>query len=117
MGRNRVLITRETVDAYLARCTANGSAPRVSELAFELGISRVTLNVRFQELSGVSLSEYFAAHRLEKAAALLSTSDLKNDIVATVAGFGTARTFQRAFARDFGITPARFRKLIRTSVA
>lgn len=108
-------IETDAVDAYVARCWERATAPRVSEFAFELGISRVTLNVRFQEKMGIPLSEYFAAKREEAAATLLVESDLKTDTVALKTGFGTPRTFQRAFARKFGVSPGRYRTLIKMS--
>lgn len=116
MARKRIEISPADVDAYFARCTATASAPRVSEFAHQLGISRVTLTQRFQETSGMPLSEYFAAKREEWAAELLIESNLKTEAIAIQAGFGTTRTFQRVFARKYGITPARYRKLIRTSL-
>lgn len=113
MARKPTHIDPLQVDAYVARCRDNATAPRVSEFACELGISRVTANVRFQEMTGTSLSEYFAAKRAMAATALLVESDLKTEDVAVKAGFGTPRTFHRAFARKFGVSPARYRSLQR----
>lgn len=115
MSRRPTEIDPHAVDAYLARCWDRATAPRVSEFACELGISRVTLNVRFQEMMGTSLSEYFAARREIAATTLLMESNLKTEDVAVKAGFGTPRTFHRAFARKFGVTPARYRTQLRTS--
>jgi AraC-like DNA-binding protein len=115
MSRKPTEIDTQAVDAYVARCYDRATAPRVSEFAWELGISRVTLNHRFQEKMGFPLSEYFAAKRERAAAALLVESDLKTEDVALKAGFGTPRTFHRAFARTFGVSPARYRTLIKMS--
>jgi AraC-like DNA-binding protein len=115
MSRKPTEIDTHEVDAYLARCWDRATAPRVSEFACELGISRVTLNVRFQEKMGTSLSEYFAAQCERAAATLLAESNLRTEDVAVRAGFGTPRTFHRAFARKFGVSPGRFRALTRMS--
>jgi transcriptional regulator GlxA family with amidase domain len=115
MSRKPTEIDPLQVDEYVARCYEQSTAPRVSEFAYQLGISRVTLNARFQEKMGTSLSEYFAAKRESAAAALLVESNLKTEDVAVKAGFGTPRTFHRVFARKFGMTPARFRMLIKMS--
>jgi len=115
MSRKPTEIDPHLVDAYVARCWDRATAPRVSEFACELGISRVTLNHRFQEKTGTSLSEYFAMQREKAAATLLVESDLRTEDVAVRAGFGTPRTFHRVFARKFGISPARFRALNRMS--
>jgi|SRR5215212_8915951 len=113
MSRKPTRIDTQEVDAYVARCRDRATAPRVSELAHELGISRVTLNLRFQEMTGTSLSAYFAAKRAKAATTLLLESNLRTEDVALEAGFGTPRTFHRAFARKFGISPARYRTLSR----
>ena len=66
-------------------------------------------------MSGRSLSEYFAAMRENAARTLLLHSNLKTEDVGVKAGFGTPRNFHRAFARRFGISPARYRTLLRAS--
>ena len=109
MSRKPTAIDTDEVEAYVARCWDRSTAPRVSEFACELGISRVTLNVRFQEVMGTSPSEYFAARREKAATTLLAESDLRTEDVAVKAGFGTPRTFHRAFARKFGVSPGRYR--------
>src|SRR5215210_7683434 len=76
MSRKPTEIDPHAVDAYVERCNERATAPRVSEFAWELGISRVTLNLRFQEKTGTSLSAYFAARRERTAATLLVESDL-----------------------------------------
>lgn len=116
MSRKPTEIDTHEVDAYVARCWDQATAPRVSEFAHELGISRVTLNLRFQEKTGTSLSEYFAAKRDLAATAMLAESDLRTEDVALKAGFGTPRTFHRAFARKFGVSPGRYRTMTRVSV-
>ena len=115
MSRKPTEIDTREVDAYVARCWDRATAPRVSEFACELGISRVTLNLRFQEKMGTSLSEYFAAKREQAATTLLVESSLRTEDVAMQAGFGTPRTFHRAFARKFGVSPARYRTLSKMS--
>lgn len=111
MSRKPTLIDPRAVDAYVARCRERATAPRVSEFAWELGISRVTLNLRFREMTGESLSEYFAIKRATAATTLLVESNLSTEDVAVRAGFGTPRTFHRAFARRFGVSPGRYRTM------
>jgi AraC-like DNA-binding protein len=115
MSRKPTEIHTHEIDAYVARCWDNATPPRVSEFAYELGISRVTLNARFQEKTGMSLSQYFESKRNEAAMNLLTDSDLNAGEVALKAGFGTPRTFHRAFARKFGVSPGRYRSLIKMS--
>jgi AraC-like DNA-binding protein len=115
MSRKPTRIDPCEVDAYVTRCWDRATAPRVSEFACELGISRVTANLRFQEMTGTSLSEYFAAKREQAATTMLVESDLRTEDVAVMAGFGTPRTFHRAFARRFGVSPGRYRTMSKMS--
>ena len=111
MSRKPTHIDPHEVDAYVERCWQRATAPRVSECALELGVSRVTLNQRFQEKTGKCLSQYFADKRETAATTLLAESNLRTEDVAVRAGFGTPRNFHRAFARRFGISPGRYRVL------
>jgi AraC-like DNA-binding protein len=99
-----------TVDGYLERCFLSEDPPRVSELASLLGVSRESLSRRFAEAAGISLTEYIKERQLAYAKALLTTSQLTTQRIAYRSGFGTRRTFYRAFRRATGISPAHYRR-------
>ena len=100
-----------TVDRYLEGCFMTEDTPRVSELARLMGMSREALSRQFAEASGgVSLTGYMKERQLARAKALLATSQLTTQRIAYRSGFGTRRTFYRAFRRATGISPAHYRR-------
>jgi AraC family transcriptional regulator len=62
---------------------------------------------------GVSVGDYVRRLRLEWAANELATSELPLADVAIGAGFVDQSHFTRAFKRHTGVTPGRFRALLR----
>ena len=101
---------REEADAHLRSCFAQRRPPKVSELAAQLGISRVTLGKRFRRETGAALSEYFMRARIACAKKLLRTTNLSVARIARRAAFKDSRSFHRAFRRETGLTPARYRR-------
>jgi AraC-like DNA-binding protein len=101
---------RQQVDLYLVDCFARRSAPRVSELADRLGLSRVAIGAQFHRESGEYLSDYMKRVQVEYAQELLRGTDLTTARVARAAAFGTRRTFHRAFLQRTGMTPDAFRR-------
>jgi transcriptional regulator GlxA family with amidase domain len=55
------------------------------------------------------------ALRVERARALLETTDLPVEDVARRCGFGTPETFRRAFGRRVGVNPTRYRTSFATA--
>lgn len=88
---------RETVDQYLHRCFSAEEAPRVSELAGIVGTSRERLSREFAATYGIPLSAYLKQRQLENAQHLLASSALSATRIGYLSGFGTRRTFYRAF--------------------
>lgn len=64
------------MESYLAACFANEAAPRVTELARNLGISRSRLGQVAREILGVTPSSYLKRRQLEQAQHLLATTTL-----------------------------------------
>lgn len=100
----------EAVDGYLDRCFSTEEPPRVSELATLLGITRESLSRDFAAWYGMSLSAYLKQRQIAHAQALLDRSDLSTTRIAYLCGFGTRRTFYRAFKRVTGLSPDQYRK-------
>lgn len=101
---------QQAVDDYLRRCFTSEATPRVSELAALLGVPREKLSRAFAAEAGLSLSAYLKSHQLEHAERLLETSDLSTTRIGYLSGFGTRRTFYRAFRRDTGMSPDQYRR-------
>jgi len=82
----------------------------IAELAHEVGLSRSALIERFSRYLSEPPMTYLARWRLQLAArALGSTSHSVAQIAAEV-GYESEAAFNRAFKREFGVPPARFRK-------
>jgi AraC-like DNA-binding protein len=108
---------RQYVDRYVALCFERQTAPGVSELAAWLDISRSLLAKRFLQEEGKSIGVYLREQKIERAKWLLQETDLSIEAVAQRAAFRRARSFYRTFFRVTGITPAAYRRLVRSSAS
>jgi AraC family transcriptional regulator len=86
---------------------------RPSEIADELGVHRAHLARVFRARYGESLGEFTRRLRLQWAAQELAAADLPLAELAVEAGFCDQSHFTRAFGRQYGVTPARFRAMHR----
>ena len=77
------------------------------------GVHPVHLARTFRREYGVTVGEYARALRLDWAQALLSDPDLSLAEVAAGAGFADQSHFTRAFRAYAGVTPGRYRELLR----
>ena len=110
-GRTRRQAARVSVtaiDAYLRSCLIEGHRPRVSELARLLGVSRGTLIKAIKRLQGMTPGAYLKRKQITCAKGLLRRG-WSIEQTARRAGYGTERTFFRAFRDATGVTPAVFR--------
>ena len=102
---------RRSVEHYLRRCFSLEDTPRVSELAALLGMTREKLSREFAAAYGVALSSYLKLRQIAHAERLLETSALSTTRIGYLAGFGTRRTFYRAFRRQRGLSPDQYRRI------
>lgn len=82
----------------------------LADLAKESGASRTILAERFAQLMGETPLAYLARWRLQLAARRLTTTDRKVLQVAYDVGYESEAAFSRAFRREFGVPPARYRR-------
>jgi len=80
----------------------------VEELSKHVGMSRGSLYYKLIELTGLSPIEYIRTVKLEKAAALLETSELNVTQIAYITGFGTPSYFTRMFKNKYGVVPSEY---------
>jgi AraC-like DNA-binding protein len=94
----------------------NGPCRRwtVEELAAEIGASRSTLTERFTRYLGEPPLTYLARWRMQLAARLLQTTRKTIVQLALDVGYESEAAFNRAFKREFGLPPARYRKELLT---
>ena len=98
------------VSAALALMHGQPARPWTLEmLAERIGASRSMLGERFARLMGQAPMQYLSQWRLHLAADALASSDSATKRIASDAGFGSTAAFSRAFKREFGVPPARWR--------
>lgn len=81
----------------------------LTEVAAAFGLSVRTLTRRFRAETGVTLGDWLAQARVERAKELLETSDAGIDRVADLAGFGTAAALRKHFRDRVGLSPQQYR--------
>ncbi len=80
----------------------------MDKLARHLGYSRSRLSHLFRDNFGCSYSDYINSLRCRRAAQLLAQSDLTQLEISLITGFECIRTFYRAFAKCYGMTPKQY---------
>lgn len=95
----------------IARMHADPSAHwRVDSLASEAGLSRSAFAERFQTIVGIAPLEYLTRWRMQLAARMLRDTNRTVLSIALEAGYRSDAALIRAFGREFGTTPARWRR-------
>lgn len=84
----------------------------VADLAREVAASRSVLVERFAHFLGEPPMAYLARWRLQLAARLLQTTRQTVVEIATEVGYESEAAFNRAFKREFGQPPARYRRTL-----
>jgi AraC-like DNA-binding protein len=82
----------------------------VADLAKRAGVSRSVFATRFAAMLDQTPLAYLARWRLSLAATRLQSSDETVREVALGAGYESEAAFNRAFKRELGLPPARYRK-------
>ena len=81
----------------------------IAELAAEVGISRSVLAERFRRYLSETPMAYLTRWRLQIGAQLLKSTSSSVLRIASEVGYESEPSFNRAFKREFGLPPARFR--------
>ena len=103
----RVSLERvERVKQVLAKDLEN--PPNLTELGREVGCSPFYLSRIFSEQTGMTISRYLRAQRLEKAAELLRSGRCNVTEAAMAVGYSSLSHFSKAFAEMFGACPCVF---------
>ena len=82
----------------------------LESLSREFGVSRFVLSRIFTEKLHTSFPDYVNSRRLDYAKDLLLSTELSVTQIALDAGFGSSRTFFRAFQDTFHTTPGAYRR-------
>jgi len=104
---------RERLEALLRRMPEERLLKlEFADLARQVACSRRHLGRLFGEVTGMTFRQKQAEARLSHARELLATSELKVREVAPQCGFGSLSLFTHMFKRRFGVTPAKWRRLV-----
>lgn len=82
----------------------------LESLSREFGVSRFVLSRIFTEKLHTTFPDYVNSRRLDYARDLLLSTELSVTQIALDAGFGSSRTFFRAFQEQFHMTPGAYRR-------
>lgn len=88
---------------------------RVSEVADAVGLSRRALQQRFHAVLQRTPKEELMRVQIDRAKMLLGQTDLSVEQVSRRTGFAAFEYFVRAFRRETGLTPRRYRKTHRVA--
>jgi AraC-like DNA-binding protein len=81
----------------------------IADLATQAGVSRSVMAERFRHFLGMPPMAYLTSWRLQLGAQLLTSTSHSVAQVAGEVGYESEQAFNRAFKREFGSPPARFR--------
>lgn len=81
----------------------------LEKVATQLGVGKYALSRMFSATFHENFSQYVNEQRLNFAASLLECSQLPITRICYEAGFGSQRTFNRAFQEKFRMTPRQYR--------
>lgn len=84
----------------------------LSDMAHECGLSVSHFTRAFGKSFGMSPYRWLLERRMDRAKALLVTSDLSIVDVGVQAGFSDQAAFTRAFGRIVGDSPGRWRRAV-----
>ncbi len=82
----------------------------LEDLAKGVGASRSVLAEKFQLIVGIAPMQYLTQWRMLIAANLLSASNAPLIQIAEEVGYQTDTAFSRAFSREYGVPPAKWRR-------
>jgi AraC-like DNA-binding protein len=85
----------------------------IATLAHEVGLSRSVLAERFRHFLNEPPMTYLLRWRLQLGARLLQTTNRSVADIAAEVGYESEPAFNRAFRREYGAPPARFRTELR----
>src|SRR5436190_16845576 len=110
MGGRAVNLSKVQIARYVTECMRREDTPRASELAARFGVSASHLSRVFRARHGIVLSDYMKILQVRRAQKLLRTTHLDTTRIAYACGFGTRRTFFRAYRRMTGDSPLTYRR-------
>ncbi len=102
---------RNTVLRILQYCKAHFTEEiTLGDVSEALHISKSSVSHIFSERLSMSFCDYINSLRLSEAVQLLKNKSYSMTEIASMSGFPTIRTFNRAFRKQYGTSPSEYRK-------
>ena len=76
----------------------------------ELHLSKYYISHLFGDKLGIRFNDYINSLRVSESCRLLRMSDMSITEISDASGFGTLRTFNRAFIKQMGMSPSEYKK-------
>ena len=73
-------------------------------------MNTTTLKTVFKKVYGTSLAAHWKAHRMEKAASLLLSTQEDVGAIARAVGYESQSRFTAAFREEYGVSPGEYRR-------
>lgn len=112
--RERTSETTNALQSVLKYLTEHYTEPLTrADLSAAVGYSESYLSHLFTDMLHTTLSDYILSLRLDDARRLLRESSIPISRIAGSLGFGTIRSFNRAFQKKMAMTPSAYRAATR----
>ena len=108
---DRVTRTVAAAVAFMRQRACDGL--RVGDVLRHVHLSRSALEPRLKQVLGRTVHQEIQRVRMDRAKALLATTNLPTKQIASQTGFRNVQYLTRVFRRATGYTPARYRKRTR----
>ncbi len=82
----------------------------LSILEEELHLSKYYISHLFGDKLGIRFNDYINSLRISESCRLLRMTEMSITEISIASGFGTLRTFNRAFIKQMGLSPSDYRK-------
>lgn len=82
----------------------------IEALSREFLMNTTTLKAVFKKVYGTSLAAHWKAHRMEKAASLLVSTQEDVGAIARAVGYESQSRFTAAFREEYGVSPGEYRR-------
>lgn len=109
-SKGRVVLSAKTVEKMIEWIEDNlTDSPTLPQMANYVGYSEYYCSAKFHEYTGMTFKEYLAKRRLSAAAETLRSTDSRIIDIAFDFGFSSSEAFSRAFGREYGCSPKKYR--------
>ena len=101
----------QAMRAVVQYCSQNFTKDlSLSILEEELHLSKYYISHLFGDNLGICFNDYVNSLRISEACRLLRTTDMSITEISNTSGFGTLRTFNRAFIKQMGMSPSEYKR-------